>query len=316
MGGPAPIVTVGAARLWAAGAAVVAATTTLAWALAQPALSPAMTAVRAIADGAAVLTLGLAVLPRLDEPRYRDELARRGTVPMMAAAGVWLVAELVRLTLSAAAAAAEPVGRLSLRTTMEFATGTSPGRAGLLAAGSAALACLLVAATRRNPPLRVPVAGLAACGIAAHAVTGHLSANTLGAVALAGHALAAALWCGTLAALALTVTARGQWARLLPAFSQLSVVCVLVLLVGGGAAALVTVHSPSDLLTTGYGRVLLAKVVVTAALLLLAWRNRADWLPAARAHRISAARSRSRSVAELTLMGVALTLAAALTVTG
>jgi copper resistance protein D len=308
--------TASAARLWVAGAAVVAATTTLAWALAQPALSPAMTAVRAIADGAAVLTLGVAVLPRLDEPRHRDELARRGSVPLMAAAGVWLVAELGRLTLSAAAATAEPVRRLSLHTTVEFAAGTTPGRAGLLTAGAAVLACLLVAANRCNPSLRVTVAGLAACGIAAHAVTGHLSASTVGAVALAGHALAAALWCGTLAALALTVTARGQWARLLPGFSQLSVVCVLVLLLGGTAAALVTVRSPTDLLTTGYGRVLLAKMVVTAALLLLARRNRADWLPAARAHRISAARSRSRSVAELILMGVALTLAAALTVTG
>jgi putative copper resistance protein D len=48
----------------------------------------------------------------------------------------------------------------------------------------------------------------------------------------------------------------------------------------------------------------------------LAWRNRARWLPAARAHRTTASLSRSRSLTELAFMTVALTLAAALAVTG
>jgi putative copper resistance protein D len=61
---------------------------------------------------------------------------------------------------------------------------------------------------------------------------------------------------------------------------------------------------------------LLAKVCVTVLLIGLAWHNRSSWLPAARAHRISADRSRVRSLAEVALMAVALTLAAGLTVTG
>jgi putative copper resistance protein D len=40
------------------------------------------------------------------------------------------------------------------------------------------------------------------------------------------------------------------------------------------------------------------------------------WLPAARSHRATAVVSRSRSLFELTIMVVALTLAAALAVTG
>jgi putative copper resistance protein D len=80
--------------------------------------------------------------------------------------------------------------------------------------------------------------------------------------------------------------------------------------------ALITVDSVRDLYSTGYGRVLLAKIVVTATLLVLAWRNRSTWLPAARAHCISAQRSRSNAVTEIALMAVTLTLAAALTVTG
>jgi len=67
---------------------------------------------------------------------------------------------------------------------------------------------------------------------------------------------------------------------------------------------------------TGYGRLLSAKIVVTVVLVVLAYRNRTMWLPAARSHRATALVSRSRSLFELAIMAVALTLAAALAVTG
>ena len=110
----------------------------------------------------------------------------------------------------------------------------------------------------------------------------------MGGVAVAVHALAAALWCGTLAALVLTVDHRGQWARVLPRFSQMSLPCVAALLAAGAAGAVLTLDSPAQLYGTGYGRVLSAKVVVTAALVVLAWRNRTRWLPAASSHRATA----------------------------
>jgi putative copper resistance protein D len=102
----------------------------------------------------------------------------------------------------------------------------------------------------------------------------------LGAAAIVVHILAAALWCGLLVAIAMTVSHRGQWARILPRFSGLAVVCVAVLLVAGSAGALVTMPGVSALLLTGYGRVLLAKIVVAGALVLLARSNRTRWLPA------------------------------------
>jgi putative copper resistance protein D len=67
---------------------------------------------------------------------------------------------------------------------------------------------------------------------------------------------------------------------------------------------------------TTYGRLLLAKVVTLLALVVLGWRNRTVWVPAARSHRVSAGMSQRKSVAELTLMALALTLAAVLAVTG
>jgi len=74
--------------------------------------------------------------------------------------------------------------------------------------------------------------------------------------------------------------------------------------------------SASQLFATGYGRVLLVKIVLTVVLMALAWRNRARWLPAAKSHRVTAYVSRSRSLTELAIMAVALTMAAALSVTG
>jgi putative copper resistance protein D len=102
----------------------------------------------------------------------------------------------------------------------------------------------------------------------------------------------------------------------LPRFSQLSLGCVAALLAGGVVGAVITLGSPSQLVTTGYGRLLTAKIVLTVALVLLAYRNRTMWLPAARAHRATAVVSRSRALFEVAIMAVALTLAAALAVTG
>ena len=61
---------------------------------------------------------------------------------------------------------------------------------------------------------------------------------------------------------------------------------------------------------------LLIKIVLTVVLMILAWRNRARWLPAAKSHRVTAYVSRSRSLTELAIMAVALTMAAALSIAG
>jgi putative copper resistance protein D len=287
-----------------------------AWLLAGQQSSLAATLVRALADGSAVVALGLAAVPVLDIDRYRGELIRRATAPLTIAAAVWLLAELLRLGVAAAQAAAVPVSRLGLHTAVDFTLHTTAGRSGLFSAVAAGLVGVAVVAVPRSASTNVAVVGFAAAGVAARPLTGHFSESALGGVAVAVHTLAAALWCGVLAALLLTVEHRGQWARVLPRFSQLSVVCVAALLLGGVIGAAVTIASPSQLIGTGYGRLLSAKVVVTVVLVVVAYRNRTMWLPAARSHRATAVVSRSRSLFELAIMAIALTLAAALAVTG
>lgn len=314
MGGSAQVVT---QRRAVAGAALVTASAcATAWALAYPSASLGLALTRAIADLAAVVTLGLAVVPALDGGRHRDELVRRATAPLVTASAVWVVAELVRLVFAGAEAAGTAVARLGIRTIFEFTLYTASGRAGLLTIVAAAVVCVVASLAPRSVPACVIAAGLAAAGVVGHTLTGHLSDSPLGGVAVALHALAAALWCGVLAGLVLTVEHRGQWARVLPRFSELSLVCFVVLVAGGVLGAAVVLSSPIDLYATGYGRVLSAKILLTVALTALAWRNRSIWLPAARAHRSTAVVSRSRAYTELGAMAVALAAAATLAVTG
>lgn len=295
---------------------VVGASTVAAWALAQPQNSLGGSAVRAVSDIAAVLVLGLAVVPRLDVPRYREELAARAAGPLIVASAVWTIAEAVRLVVAAAEAAGTTVTRVSVSTAVDFAVDTAAGRSGLLCLGAAAAVCLTTVFVARSEAAAVATAGVAALGVAARSLVGHLAESAVGGAAVAVHALAAALWCGVLAALVLTVDRRGQWARVLPRFSRMSLGCVGVLVVAGVAGSAAVLPSPAALYDTAYGRLLLAKVAVTAVLTLLAWRNRTIWLPAARRHQASADTSKLRSRVELAVMAVALVLAATLAVTG
>lgn len=303
-------------RTVAIGLLIVAVSLAAAWALAYPQGALTGPLVRTLADITAVGTIGLAAVPLLDTARFRPELARSAAGLLAVCSAGWLLAELVRLSVVAAQATAIPVGRIGLHTVTEFAAYTTVGRSGLLSVFAALGVCMAALFIPRTTPTTVATVGLAAAGLAARTLAGHLSENPIGGMAVAVHALAAAVWCGVLAALVLTVTHRGQWARVLPRFSQLALVCVAVLLVAGVASALVRLGAPAELWATGYGRLLTAKVVTTAGLLVLAWWNRANWLPAARSHRATASLSHSRSLTELAIMTVALTFAGALAVAG
>jgi putative copper resistance protein D len=272
--------------------------------------------VRALADCAAVGTLGLAIVPMLDTARRRDEVGAAAAGPLVVVSAAWFVAEVVRQIVAAAATAGVSATGLPVHTVVEFTLRTMAGRAGVVSIAAAAVVCALAATCRRSTALGIATAGAAVVGIAARAVSGHLSENNWGALAVAVHALAAALWCGGLAALVVTIRHRGQWARMLPRFSQLSLACVVALAVSGGFGAVLAGGAPAHWYASSYGRLLLAKVVLLAALVILAWRNRTIWLPAARAHHASAVRSQRRSLVELAVMAVALTIAAALSVTG
>ena len=238
---------------------------------------------RAVADCAAVVSLGLAAVPMLDDERYRDELIRRATAPLAVAGAVWLVAELSRLIVAAAQAAAVPVWRLGVATVCRFRGGHRGG------AGRAV--------RRRGSCGRLRGHGLRAAHRADELVVGAGSPRWAwrpGCSPAISRRARWAVWrlrftrwrrrCGVARWRAWcspsSIAASG------PGCCRGSRSCRCGVCwrcwSAASSARSTRLGSPAELYATGYGRVLSAKIAVTAALVVLGWRNRTIWLPAAR----------------------------------
>lgn len=143
------------------------------------------------------------------------------------------------------------------------------------------------------PALDGAATALAGAWIVALGWAGHAAAmgGAAGAVHLAGHAvhlLAAAAWLGGLPALAVlliaaerarTKEARALAAMLTRRFSVLGLVCVTALIATGILNAWFMIDRLDAFVTTTYGRLLVLKIVLFAAMLVLAARNRWQLAP-------------------------------------
>ncbi len=113
--------------------------------------------------------------------------------------------------------------------------------------------------------------------LSGHAAAGELSFATLPADVV--HVAAMGAWVGGLAYVLLADRAIRQaggaerLAELVAAFSPVALVSVLLLVVTGAFASWVHLAGPGDLLTTEYGRILLAKLGGVAAVAALGLRN-------------------------------------------
>lgn len=282
----------------------------LAWLL-TAGTAPAEGAVRVLADGLGAAVLGLAALPRLHErlaPPWR----------MLAAlAGAWFVTEFAVLVFEAAEVVGVPVRRLSADRFGTFLTEISGGQVGIaILVATAAVAGYSALAFRGSDAASTDlVLVFAAVALALRPITGHMSQQPFGSVLAAVHALAAAAWFGVLVALALVVRTRGEWAATLPRYSALALPLIGVVAATGVVNGIVRLGGLEPLLSTGYGRILLAKTAVLAGLLVLGWWWRRGWVRLAADHRMDAAGSLRRAVLEVTVMAVAFGLAATLAVT-
>jgi len=143
----------------------------------------------------------------------------------------------------------------------------------------------------------------------------HLSAD-------AAHLLAAGAWLGALLPLARALAGApeiGLAGRVTRRFSVMGIMCVSVLIVTGTASAWYTVGSVPALFGTDYGRLLLAKLGLVAAMVALAAANRMRWTPrlAAAGGEAGLARRRLRrnAIAETSLGAAVLGVVGALGVT-
>jgi putative copper resistance protein D len=327
-----PRVAIGPVGRWAAVALGATAAGVLLAAVADGALpAPAAIAVmvsRAVVDVCGVAVVGIALLQVLLPPgdrRAAPVLARTGRAALVAA-GAWLVAVLAAIVLGAAAAFARPVTALGVDELAAWATRLGAGQGMLLVACATALVVACTVVRVRRPALVPPRVVLAAAlfAIITPAVTGHSGAvhayQLVAVVGVGVHVAAAAAWVGGLGAiLVLVAPRRGLLVAVLPRFSRVAAACIAAVTVTGVLTA--AVRLPPALahvrweaalqlyLATGTAQLLVAKAAALGVIGCLGWLTR---------RRMAASRMPLLLWAgyEVTLMAVALGLAAALTQTG
>ncbi|KQS72265.1 hypothetical protein ASG39_00270 [Rhizobium sp. Leaf371] len=190
--------------------------------------------------------------------------------------------------------------------------GTAYGRAALLCAG--AIVAAIVSLRARRVSLRLWLAALAfglagvSAIVAGHAATAPPRIVTVPAIML--HMLGAMAWIGGLLPLRAALgAARGASSRADPdgaalrLFSRFIPFVLAALIASGLLLAIVQVQAVSNLWTTAYGRVLLAKLALVLLLVVLAAANRFLWTRPAAEGSLGALRLLRRSIVAEVVIG-------------
>ncbi|MDN5914156.1 MAG: CopD family protein [Pseudonocardia sp.] len=220
-------------------------------------------------DVAGVVCVGAALLGVLAPGRPGPV----GDRVLLVASGVWLGLGGLDLLSRAALVTGRPVGEIGTADLRLFLFGPAAGT-GLLVAAVAATLVLVGASARAGAPDRptppsVVLLVVALAGLAGPAATGHAAAGTavvLAVTAVSLHVVAAALWVGGLGAMLLVTGRPGRLGDaplegILPRWSRLAGWCLGVVAVSGVVSATTRIGSWTELVTTGYGGLVLAKVV-------------------------------------------------------
>jgi putative copper resistance protein D len=233
---------------------------------------------------------------------------------MLPVAGFWLVTALISILFRAADGYGRPVGSLGAGDVTLWATRLAAGRGLVLTVLCAAAVFGCVVARLRKPdavPPRVLLV-VALLGTLTPAVTGHTGSSPdhqLAVVMVALHVGAAALWVGGLGTTLVLVARHGLLLeRALPRFSRIATAALVMLTITGVVNAFLRLPSLGDLLTSGYGQLVVAKTLCLAILAALGGlarrRLRSGTLPVLRWAGL-----------EVALMAVTIGLAAALSQT-
>nr|WP_184947044.1 CopD family protein [Planomonospora venezuelensis] len=296
-------------------------------ALPGPLVEYGLPVLRVLLDLAAVAVVGLSFLPKLlgfDDPERTEPVMRRARPMAVTFAWAWAVLALVTIVFLTAElhAGALPTPGMIAGYVDEFGAGQ-----GLLFSAACALAYagigLLAVRFGEKVPAELRIV-IALFGLLPIPVTGHALESVWHdpvMISMELHVLGAAAWTGGLAAIAL-LTARNRelLARILPRFSRLATIALVVVGVSGLVNGLATmaltpgVELPGDLLTSEYGLLVVAKVALTALLVPLAAHIRFRLLP--RIERRETTAIAGWAAAEVTVMGLAYGVAVALTTAG
>lgn len=248
--------------------------------------------------------LACAALPSLARVAWRDERPTRRVR--------------IALSCSAALALAGGIGTLAAFTkesgvSLAAAIASVPGTLLALQLALTGLLAAFVARAWRDADAPSRGIGPAATGaLAVHAAAGHVagasSAHGFHLLLLGAHMVAAAVWVGGVLALALRADApRDEMTRATRRFAPWAIASVVTLALTGIAQAGLALAAPSQLVTTPFGLVLVAKSVLLAALLAFGFYHERAARPDA------SPRARPRTLgAEVALLFVVVALAGAL----
>lgn len=234
-------------------------------------------AVRAVAEVSMAVAIGALLLAAFLVPPQRsgflDVSGYRAVRAAAVAASVWAVAAALMVPLTVSDTLGRPVGEvldlgLLAQTVPRLSTSTA-----WLTTSLIALVVLAACRTVLGWGWTVVTFGLALVGPLPVTLTGHSAtggAHDVASDSLMLHVIAACLWVGGLVAVLATAAARGPdraaaLATAVPRFSQLALVCWIVVGLTGMVNALVRV-APADLFTTGYGALVVGKAVALVAL--------------------------------------------------
>jgi cytochrome c oxidase assembly factor CtaG/putative copper export protein len=277
----------------------------------------ALPVVRVLCEGAALVTVGSLLLAAFLVPPqssgYLDTGGYAAIRTARIAALTWAVSAVAMVPLVAADALGRPVTDvLNLPLLVSVASVVSQVGAWALTAGIAwvlAGFCWSVLSWGAS----VWLLTLSLIGLMPVALTGHSSAGGAHDVATSSllyHLIAAALWVGGLIALLAHLARRGEHGGLACArFSQLALVCWIVMAASGVINALVRVTP--DRLLTSYGLLVLGKMAALVALGVIGWLHRRSAVAAVVEHGDRAAILRLGGV-EVLVMFATIGLAVAL----
>ncbi len=257
----------------------------------------------------------------LDPSAGKNIVSKRGRTAMLrasAAAGIWCVVSLIAAVLKLASILGVDISTaVAPNTFLTYAWDVTDVRTLLIAAVLAGIVCVGTA-------ISVSLAGttiwliLAVAAIATPATGGHaagLGDHGLALVNGVAHAVAATLWVGGLIALGATVWPRAQnVAVAAQRFGYFAIASVVVLTVSGIGNTYVRLGSPSDLVTSGYGRLVVAKTLLLIALIATAAWLRTRLIPKLDGEQPRRTFAKIAGL-ELTLMAIATGLGVALSLT-
>jgi copper transport protein len=238
---------------------------------------------RAVLFGSLALLIGGAVFLAVVWPRGRDD-RRAAWVVWAGYIGV-AVTTVLGIALEGVYAAGLPLSKLFDPTVFRDVLDTRYGKVALVRLALLAVAYpLLRVLLHRRPAVEQPLrawwmtaAGLVGLGLAATpGVAGHASTGIQTGLAIPAdmvHVAGMACWLGGLVVLCIAVLPKSDADELravLPRYSALALGAIVALIVSGGYQAWRQVGSIDALKNTDYGRLLIAKLVVFAALVVAA----------------------------------------------